>query len=220
MSLSFLDTATSPFEGRRISGLVIGRVTNNQDPDKLGRVRVVFPNFSSAGESAWARVATPFAGKGFGLYGLPEVGDEVLVLFENHDVDSPYVIGTLWHADALPPGNNSDGKNNLRVLRSRSGHLIQLDDSEGAERIVIRDKTGKNEIVVDSATNTLSIKADKDLTIMVKGKISLEADEDIALKCKTFSVNAQDKASMQASKEIGLTCMAGVKINDDGLVVT
>lgn len=220
MSLSSLDPAESGSEGRRISGAVVARVTNNQDPDKLGRVRLALPWLSPTVESAWARIAAPLAGDGFGLCFLPEVGDEVLVLFEHGDVDYPFVIGALWSAAAKPPTDNGDGKNNLRLLRSRSGHLIQLDDSDGKEQIVIRDKSGKNQIIIDSAANTISVSADQDLTITVKGKISLEADGDIALQCKDFSVDAKGKASLQASQEIGIQCMAGVKINNDGLVVT
>lgn len=222
---------------------MLADVTNNHDPDNLGRVKLSFPWMSSSAESGWARVVTPLAGDNFGLYCLPEVGDEVLVMFERGDMNHPFVIGSLWHEKAIPPADNQDGKNNLRMLKSRSGHLVQLDDTADQERIVIQDKSGKNQIVIDTQQNTISITAEKDLKITTKGKISMQADGDIALRCDnltvdakgklelladqdaqvgcaSFKVDAQQQASMKASQSIGIDCMAGVRINQDGLVVT
>src|SRR5437868_3604561 len=98
----------------RISGVVVGVVTNNQgDPDGLGRVKVKFPWLSNEEESFWARVAAPMAGKERGFYFLPEVEDEVLVAFEQGDVRFPYVVGSLWNGKDAPPAKNDDGKNNV-----------------------------------------------------------------------------------------------------------
>ncbi|MCM0593896.1 MAG: phage baseplate assembly protein V [Gloeotrichia echinulata DEX184] len=110
----------------RIFGVVIGIVTNNQDPEKFGRVKVKFPWLSDDDESYWARIATPMAGKQMGIYFLPEVNDEVLVIFEQGDVRFPYIIGSLWNGKDIPPLTNEDGKNNVRLIKSRSGHVIRL----------------------------------------------------------------------------------------------
>ena len=85
------------------AGVVIGLVTNNQDPDGQGRVKVKFPWLSDDQESNWARLAMPMAGKNRGLFLLPEVGDEVLVMFEQGDVNHPYVIGAVWNGADTPP---------------------------------------------------------------------------------------------------------------------
>jgi uncharacterized protein involved in type VI secretion and phage assembly len=95
--LELLNIGGGQHDDGRITGVVIGIVTNNQDPDRLGRVKVRFPWLSGGTESHWARVATPMAGNGRGLYFLPEVDDEVLVLFERGDVRFPFVIGALWN---------------------------------------------------------------------------------------------------------------------------
>ena len=87
----------------RIYGVVVGVVTNNQDPEELGRVKVKFPWLSDADESDWARIATPMAGNEKGIYFLPEVDDEVLVVFEHGDLRFPYIIGALWNGQAPPP---------------------------------------------------------------------------------------------------------------------
>jgi uncharacterized protein involved in type VI secretion and phage assembly len=88
----------------RIYGVVVGIVTNNQDPEKLGRIKVRFPWLSDVNESAWARLSTPLAGKGRGFYYLPEIEDEVLVAFEFGDINRPIIIGSLWNGENIPKG--------------------------------------------------------------------------------------------------------------------
>ncbi len=163
---------------QKIYGVVIGIVTNNQDPDKLGRVKVKFPWLSNEDESFWARIASPMAGKERGIYFLPEVDDEVLVVFEHGDMRFPYVIGALWNGQDLPPENNEDGKNNLRIIKSRSGHIIRLNDEDGKEKIEIIDKSEKNSLVFDTASNTITITSDKDINLKAsQGTIKLEAQK-------------------------------------------
>ena len=97
------------------------------------------------------------AGKERGFFFMPEVDDEVLVAFDHGDVNFPYVVGVLWNNTDKPPKGTKESvfdSNkkvvNERVIRSRSGHLIVLDDTQGEERIVIQDKTGKNSIIINS----------------------------------------------------------------------
>ena len=121
---------------------MVAKVTNNQDPDKLGR-EAHLPLAIRDRRKCLGTVASPFTGNGFGWFCLPEVGDDVLVMFERGDVDRPFVVGSLWNAATLPPADNADGKNNLRLFKSRSGHVFSFDDTENSERIAIRDKSGK-----------------------------------------------------------------------------
>jgi uncharacterized protein involved in type VI secretion and phage assembly len=152
----------------RIDGVVTGVVAENLDPEALGRVQVAFTD-PRLGGSAWARVATPMAGDGRGVYLLPEVGDHVLVAFEHGDRRSPFVVGALWGENEEPPERNEDGRNNKRTIRSRSGHLIRLDDTEGAEKVEVVDSTGGASVVLDSAARTITVEAQGDLTIRSKG---------------------------------------------------
>jgi uncharacterized protein involved in type VI secretion and phage assembly len=166
----------------RIFGVVVGIVSNNRDDDGLNRVKVTFPWLSEEEESHWARVASFMAGEQRGALFLPEVGDEVLVAFEHGDVNRPYVLGALWNGTDKPPLTNSDGKNHVRLLKSRSGHQVVLDDTDGSEKIAIQDKTGNNSIVWDTASNTITITTDKDIALKAsQGKISLDAQE-VAIK--------------------------------------
>ena len=162
----------------RIPGVVVGVVTNNEDPDGLHRVKVKFPWLSNEDESTWARVATPMAGKERGIYFLPEVEDEVLVAFEHGDLRFPCVVGSLWNGKDTPPAKNEGGKNNPRLIKSRSGHIIRLNDEDGKEKIEIIDKSGKNSLVFDTANNTVTITADKDIVLSAsQGTIKLDAQK-------------------------------------------
>jgi len=185
MSNSLLDLlapAGGAHEQGKFFGVVVGIVTNNQDPDKLARVRVKFPWLSDDNESWWARLVVPMGGKGRGTYFLPDVDDEVLVAFEHGDVRFPYVLGALWNGVDTPPENNGDGKNNIRVIHSRSGHLVKLDDSSGDEKIEIIDKTGNNKITIKSSDNSMSLECDGKMTLHAKMGIEIKSDADMTIK--------------------------------------
>ncbi len=154
-------------------GVAMALVTDNHDLEGMGRVKVKFPWLDESDESYWARIVTPMAGKDHGLYLLPEVGDEVLIAFEQGSVDHPYVLGALWNGVDKPPDTNSDGKNNYRFLKSRSGHIVRMDDTEGAEKIEIIDKSGKNSITIATADNSITIHTAGDLKLEAQGKLTL-----------------------------------------------
>ncbi len=168
-----------------VQGVVPAMVTNLNDPDNLGRVKVKYTWLGEI-ESDWVRIATPTAGPDRGFYYLPEVNDEVLIAFEHGDVHRPYIIGALWNSTDKPPKPNSEatsgGKVNERIIKSRSGHLIILDDTDGAEKITIKDKTGKNEMLIDSTQNSMSINVDGDFNVTAKGKITLKSTQDMSLE--------------------------------------
>ena len=126
--------------GPTIEGTQTAIVTDNQDPDRLGRVKVKFPWLPSGDTgSAWVRLATFGAGKDRGTYWLPEVDDEVLVAFTHGEPNHPIIVGSLWNGKDRPPQEAGDGgKNDIRFFKSRSGHTLLFDDTEGKERISIR----------------------------------------------------------------------------------
>ncbi len=194
----------------RIYGVVVGIVTDNKDPDKLGRVKVKIPRISGEDESNWARVASFMAGKERGAFFLPEVDDEVLVAFEYGDINIPYIIGSLWNGKDTPPLTNDDGKNNIRMIKSRSGHIIRLDDTDGKEKIEIVDKTGNNMIVVDTKDKKISIKSDKDIEISApNGKVTIEARD----------IEAKSSASTKVEASAGMDLKASGTMNIKGATV-
>jgi uncharacterized protein involved in type VI secretion and phage assembly len=177
----------------KIYGVVAGIVMNNKDPDKMGRVKVKIPRISGDEESNWARIVSFMGGKERGAFFLPEVDDEVLVAFEYGDINMPYIIGSLWNGIDKPPEENANGKNNIRIIKSRSGHIIKLDDTENNEKIEIVDKTEKNIIILDTKNNTISIKSDKDIELSApNGKISFEAKEIQTKSSTSTKIEAQE----------------------------
>ncbi|MEA3309351.1 MAG: VgrG-related protein [Chloroflexota bacterium] len=192
-----------------INGVVIGLVTNNNDPDGGGRVKVKFPWLDEELESDWIRMAAPGAGKERGFYLIPEIDDEVLVAFEHGDIHSPYVLGGLWNGkDAAPKKSDqvvAAGVVNERLWQSRSGHLVLLGDEDGKEQIVIRDKTGKNEIIIDSKENTLTINVAGDYTVASKGASSSTSDKTTELTSKghmTLKADGGSNVTVQGTKII------------------
>jgi len=191
-------------EGQNTYGVVIGVVTSNQDPEGLGRIKINFPWRGEKDESYWARVVSLMAGKERGIVFYPEVDDEVLVAFEHGDINYPYILGALWNGKDKPPETNSDGKNNIRKIRSRSGHeiifnddstsmqekieihtnaghKIVLDDSSGQEKIEIIDKTGSNKMTIDSVQNSVNIESA--LQLKIKANIvEIEGTTSLTLK--------------------------------------
>jgi uncharacterized protein involved in type VI secretion and phage assembly len=202
-------TAPDSTDGR-FSGVAIAIVTNNKDPDGLGRVKVKLPWLGDQVESDWARVVTAMAGAGRGLYCLPEVDDEVLVAFEQGRPDSLYVLGGLWNGKDKPPETNADGKNNVRALKSRSGHVIRLTDTQGEEKIEIIDKTGKNSIVISAKDKTVTISADADITVKsTGGKLKLAGNG--------AEITSQAAVKIEASQNLDLK--AGPQLNIKGGMV-
>ncbi len=199
----------------RIDGLVIGIVTDNNDPDNLGRVKVKFPTLSDQ-QSHWARVIGVGAGANRGIEFLPEVNDEVLVGFEAGDIRAAYVIGGLWNGkDSLPKKTGEivkSGKVEQRIVKSRSGHVITLDDSDSSPSITIEDKSG-NIIKLDSKKNELTINvkgngtisADGNLTIEAKGKVNIKSQQAMAIEGATgLDLKSNASASLQANAGLDL----------------
>ncbi|MFL6274367.1 MAG: phage baseplate assembly protein V [Blastocatellia bacterium] len=205
MSGALLDSLADREPAHKTYGVVVAMVTGVDDPEKLGRVKVSYPWLGENAEGTWARVAAPMAGNGMGIYFMPEVGDEVLVAFEHGDGRFPYVIGSLWNGKAKAPLNLGEGKNDVRMIKSRSGHLIRLTDEDGKEKIEIIDKSGKNHVTIDTATNTITIASDKDVTISApKGAIKLDAQKIEIVSSADIKIEAGAGMDVKASAALNL----------------
>lgn len=189
--------ARSSAGGGKHAGVVIGLVTNNQDPENLGRVKVKFP-WLADDESHWARVASPMAGNERGMLFVPEVGDEVLVAFDHGDIHHPYVIGSVWNGNDRPPISSDEavsgtGKVKQRIIKTRTGHKIIIDDDDAGVGggITIVDKDGKNRIQLDAAGRGK-------LTLDVKGDLEISVVGDITIRGKNVEITGTGKAKVQA----------------------
>jgi uncharacterized protein involved in type VI secretion and phage assembly len=195
-----------------VRGVSVATVVQNQDPEGLGRVKVRFPWREDPDESHWARMAVPMAGGDRGAWFLPEVGDEVLVACDAERVEHPYVLGALWNGQAKPPQNNSDGKNDIRMIRSRSGHEIIFDDgAQGSIDIHLKDKKRKVRLdpdgitISDDSGNQMEIKS-------TPGTITIKSNASLSLQSKTIDIKADASMTLQASGTLTIQG-ALVKIN-------
>jgi uncharacterized protein involved in type VI secretion and phage assembly len=200
--------------GARFYGVYPAIVTDLQDPDGQGRVKVRLPWSIDGGDAsfeAWARLATMMAGNDRGSFFLPDVEDEVLVSFGSGDPRQPFVVGALWNGRDAPP-ERVDRQNTKKVLRSRNGVTVTLDDTEafvvrtpGGRTVSLRD--GDAAIVIeDGAGNSIklestgiSIKAAAEVKVegaMVKvsaAMVTVDAGMSTfsgVVKCDTLITNA------------------------------
>src|SRR5438477_5221692 len=133
--------------GGRWYGVFPATVTDIKDPDGIGRVKVTLPWSADTGSDryeAWARLATLMGGDNRGSWFVPDVDDEVLVSFEAGDVRRPFVLGGLWNGEDAPPESmDGDGRNFKKVIRSRNGVKVTLDDHDGQEKLILETPGGQ-----------------------------------------------------------------------------
>ena len=152
---------------RDAGGVVVGVVTDVEDPEGEGRVEVNFPWLDEDTRSMWAPVAAPMAGPGRGAFFMPERGDEVLLAFEHNDFDHPYVIGFLWNGEDAPPSEDV----RQRIIRSVNGHTIRFVDSTPGSG-------GSGALVIEDANNNR--------ITMSNGKISIKSVAVLELEAPTI----------------------------------
>jgi uncharacterized protein involved in type VI secretion and phage assembly len=173
--------------GGRFYGAYPALVTDVKDPDGIGRVKVSLPwspDGNDSGYEAWARVATLMAGNNRGTWFIPDDNDEVLIVFAGGDPRHPYVIGGLWNGqDATPESMDGAGNNDKKVIRSRNGVVVTLDDTDGQEKFIaetpggnkftLKDGPGAIEIA-DSNGNSIKLEA-AGITIEASAKVTINA---------------------------------------------
>jgi uncharacterized protein involved in type VI secretion and phage assembly len=181
-------------------GVYLAEVASLDDPDKLARVQVRVFNFDGvAGHDGpvWARVASPFAGNNRGAFLIPDVGDEVLISFVNGDSRFPIVIGGLWNGSDTAPASISGGQNLFKVIRSKNGVKLTLDDSDGEEQCILETpggqkvtlKDGPGKITVeDSNGNSITMES-AGITITASAKVTINASQ-VAVSAGMVQVDA------------------------------
>jgi uncharacterized protein involved in type VI secretion and phage assembly len=180
----------------RTSSNQLGMIEDNDDPKKLGRVKVSFWWMAGKQTTPWIKVTTPYVHKKAGFYFVPAKNARVLVGFEDGDVEKPYCLGTLYDEDANPDpdwaGSGTKGNSLIHAIRTASGNTIEFHDSGDSEKIHIYDAGSKNEIILDSGNGELRIKG--------TGKLSLEAN-NIEIKAeKELKIEAGKKMELKANQ--------------------
>jgi phage protein D/phage baseplate assembly protein gpV len=195
-----------PDPGFAIRGLVVGVVTNNNDPDKHGRIKVRYAGIPDNVESNWARVLTTSGGKNRGMVFLPEVDDEVLVGFEGGDARRPVVLGSLFSKkNTLPESTKilGAGKVAYRRITSRLGHIIELADgiTPATQHVLIKLGTAEHSLRLGADNFVLEVAAGKPLTIKAgTAKFDINAMGDIAIEGKNINIKATQALNMEAPR--------------------
>ena len=180
----------------------MARVTSNADPEGKGRVQVRMNWQTGNMHTDWIRVMTPDGGgcrdgveTNRGFVFIPEVGDHVLVGFRHNDPNRPYVMGSLFNGRT---GGGGFAENHLKSIRTRSGHVIELDDAPSSLGITIKDNKG-NSVHIDSAEDSIVVNAERDITF--------NAGETFTVNCKNANILAEESININAEENVN--CMSG-----------
>ena len=187
-------------------GPVLGVVTNNDDPDAQGRVKVKIPSLKDSEESNWARLVAGGAGNGRGFQCMPEVGDEVLVVFEHEDIHKPLIIGGLWSDKYKPPTASneclgSDGVK-IRQMVTRTGTKLVLDDEKNS--ITISNPDEKFCLKISESDKKVEIVSDGDVVVNAQQNVQVEAKGNVTVTGQQVEVNAKTNAKITASANMNL----------------
>ncbi len=187
---------------QRLFGVYVAVVTDHQDPDGQGRVRIRLPWIDAddgGSATSWARLSTLMAGGGRGSWFVPEIDDEVLVSFMQGDPRWPVVIGSLWNGRDQPP-QSMDSGNNLRSITSRSGHVLTFDDTAGSElvrietqgghRLTLDDASGGTITLAHSGGATITMDAAGKVAIDTSGQVTITAGSTVDITASMVNVNA------------------------------
>jgi phage protein D len=202
--------------GDPFSGVAIGQVTDNNDPDGLGRVKVKLPWLSDDYESDWCRMSQLGAGPDSGAVWLPEVNDEVLLAFEFGDLRRAHVIGSLYNGQDKPhlgDGLFDAGKVKRRGFVSRAGHrLVFLDDAnqlgialisaDGSCRVALNQTGGEvrvhcqGKVTIDTNQGDITLNSGGSVSVQAQGSLELkesdikiESNGSVAIKGSTIRLN-------------------------------
>lgn len=198
-SRTLLELMRPPKERDWASSLVVGVVTNNNDPDQMGRVRIKYPSLSDSEEGAWARVATPSAGNARGLLMLPQVNEEVIVGFEHGDTRRPIVVGSVFNGRDKPGAD---------LMQNKDGSFAVLSDEK------IHQHSKKDFEIKSDQNMTVEVKQDKTETI--SGNYKNEATGNGNLKAQQYVIEAGSSLSV---KGVSVTVEASASLTLKGATV-
>jgi uncharacterized protein involved in type VI secretion and phage assembly len=191
--LSSAIAAARPDGGaQRYFGVFPAIVTDIVDPDSLGRIQVKLPWLGADGDSvrAWATLLTPYADDDQGFEVLPAVDTQVVIAFEAGDLRRPYILGSAWNGkEALPEAPAAP--NNQRLIKTRSGSLLEFDDTDGAAKVTLSMKSG-HKLVLDDAAQEVTLQHSNGclLKMTVGGQVQIQANSTVEITASAVNVHA------------------------------
>lgn len=206
----------TPMGDNRVYGVVLATVVDNYNEKMPGRVCISVLNRNgkvSQDEPGdllkWARVAFPYFGSTWGSYILPEVGDQVLVVFEDGNIEKPYIIGAIPKAKSKFFKESVDDKNSFKNFKTRYGNQLlftdgKYDESQGqeagdADKIEMHTGKGEHNFIMDNAKDHITL-SDKE------GKNSID------IFTKSDESGDRGAITLKAAKKLEIQVGDGVKI--------
>ena len=171
----------------------LARVVSLDDPEGLNRVQVRLIAYDGVdGQDAplWARVVAPFAGQDRGAFFMPDVDDEVLVLFTSGDTRFPLVLGGLWNGAATAPADLGPEGNRYKRIRSKNGITITLDDQQGQETLTMETPGGQTVTLKDGPGSITCEDSNGNSITMESAGITIQSAAKVKVQASTVDVSA------------------------------
>lgn len=185
---------------KKIEGALIGTVVDNTaNPKQAGSIKVAYPSLGKDVEN-WAKIAPAATGAFF----MPDKGDNVVVIFDKGDFDHGFVIARLWNQKQQPPAEATH-TNERKIIQSRNGHQIVLDDKSDTGGIILKTANGSTVLIddqgniqmVSQAGSKVELQHDGTVRIEAKGNLELMAEGDINLNSSNVNVNMKANGTME-----------------------
>ena len=233
------------FGDSRNFGLTLGIVAQNYDKDMPGRLCVSVPvRDKDANKLQWARLVMPSGGKDWGSYFMPEIGDEVVLAFENGNIEKPFVMGCTCLENSHFLVGAVDEKNQYKQIMTKNGSTILFEDNKEGEgdkdkitlitakkrhsivldnenkKIVIQDEKGKNRFEMLTEKGQIKIVSEKSLDILVSDTIKIHLNgETGAVSIKANELNVKVSKQLKMESDGGFTGKgANVKVEGTSTV--
>jgi uncharacterized protein involved in type VI secretion and phage assembly len=210
-----INTIPTPILPAPTSEPQLAIVRKNDDPQGQGRVRVQFLWQEGDNMTDWIRVMSPDAGSGDkatknrGLVFVPELGDQVMVGFQDGNASAPFVLGSMFHGKNT--STQGGGKDNfVKTIQTRSGHTLEFNDDSNNWSITIKDQSG-NCIRLDTKGKNISISSPETIELNAKN-IRFKAEENLEIEAKNMKATIKETSTLTSGKEIDVTSEEAIRI--------
>lgn len=194
--------------------VLFGTVKSTKDPLKLGRVQVDIAGFPKPLTLPWIRLVQPIASASSGLFFLPEIGDEVVILRgDMTNPDGMVIVGSVYNGNAKPKTPDGDDKNAIKQILTKAGNELTFRDKKGGEGIDLFVAGQKVKMTMDKKSGSITLETDKTITVKATNKVTVQSKE-IEVKGDTkILIKGGTKVQVESGANVEIKGGAAVKIS-------